>query len=255
MKAFTIGLIIAAWYIAANPHKAHPQSPNLVLTAAATPGYPAGQAPSLTLSSDSTAPWKCFTVSGSASTYNVIWAESSGTSGGIYFGSITVSTSGAPAPAPVPVAPSDLPIATLTTAVSGAVASVDQATATKMGDTYEALAKSVDTGVIVSPLQLQLATGTQLLANFTSPELVSLSKVTAAVNGWVDAQQCSGKLSGDRIDRYATAYHAIARALKHGMLAPTPAKEPGTQKPGQSPAASSPCASGKCPVPRQRVRR
>ena len=238
---------------------AHGQTPNLVVSAG-----PTGQGPSLTVSSDSNSPWKCFTVSGGSGTYNVVWAESNGTTGGIYFGSIATSTSGQPAPGPVPTPPSDLPLGTLTTAVSAAVAGVDTAAATKMGNTYEALAKGVDSGVIVSPLQLQLATGTQLLANFSSPELVSLSKVTAAVNGWVDAQQCSGKLSPDHMEKYSRSYHATAAALgtktapaasKTGNSTPAAKADPDTahktdgttdQLPGQSP-----CKDGHCSVPGQ----
>jgi hypothetical protein len=239
---------------------ARADTPHLVVSAG-----PTGQAPSLTVSSDSNASWKCFTVSGSSSgTYNVVWAESNGTTGGIFFGSIAVGTSGAPAPGPAPTPePTDLPIGTLTTAVSAAVAGVDQATAVKMGDTYEALAKSVDTGVIVSPLQLQLATGTQMLANFNSNELASLKNVTAAVAGWMDAQQCCGKLTSDRMDKYSRSYHATAAAIRPNATAPaasktgnsTPAakadpptvpKDTTGQLPGQSP-----CANGKCPVPSQ----
>ena len=241
---------------------AHGQTPNLVVSAGST-----GQASSLTVSSDSAAPWKCFTVSGGSGAYNVIWAESNGTTGGIYFGAITTSTSGPGAiPAPTPPAPADLPIGTLTTAVSAALSGVDKATATKMGDTYEALAKSIDTGVIVSPLQLQLATGTHLLANFNSTELASLKNVTAAVTGWMDAQQCCGKLSADRMDRYAMAYHATAAAIRPNATAPA-ASKPGNSTPAakvdcpdtvpgvayerEQLPGQSPCANGKCPKPAQ----
>ncbi len=238
---------------------AHGQTPNLVVSAGST-----GQAPSLTVSSDSQSPWKCFTVSGGSGTYNVVWAESNGTTGGIFFGTIATSTSGpgVPGPAPAPT-PTDLPIAALTTAVSAAVAGVDQATAVKMGDTYEALAKGVDSGVIVSPLQLQLATGTQLLANFNATELISLSKLTAAVNGWVDVQQCSGKLTPDHMDKYSRSYHAVGKAL--GAKTAPAATKPSTSKPvaaaetatgmvdGRSPLpAQSPCADGKCKMPAER---
>ena len=157
-----------------------------------------------------------------------------------------------------------MPIGTLTTAVSAAVTGVDQATAVKMGNTYEALAKGVDSGVIVSPLQLQLATGTQLLANFSSPELVSLSKVTAAVNGWVDAQQCSGKLTPEHMDKYSKSYHAAAAAL--GTKPAPAASKPGNSTPAakvdcpitapiahereQLPGQSA-CKDGHCPLPAQ----
>jgi hypothetical protein len=136
-----------------------------------------------------------------------------------------------------------------------------------MGDTYEALAKSLDNGVITSPLQLNLATGTQLLANFNSAELASLNKVTAAVNGWVDAQQCAGKLTSDHMEKYSTSYHAAAAAIRPNKTAPAASKPvnstsaakagPDTvilqhdriQLPGQSP-----CASGHCPAPASRPR-
>jgi hypothetical protein len=169
-----------------------------------------------------------------------------------------------------PAPATDLPIGTLTSSVSAAAAGVDQATAAKMGSTYEALAKGIDNGVIVSPLQLQLATGTQLLASFSSPELVSLSKLTAAVNGWVDAQQCSGKLTPEHMETYSRTYHAIASAL--GTQTSPAASKPGNRETGTSgsPAAKvdcpntapvvhereqlpakSPCANGHCPLPAQ----
>ena len=241
--------------------QARGQTPNLVVSAGST-----GQAATLTISSDSTSPWKCFTVSGGSNAYNVVWAESNGTTGGIYFGSIATSSSGpgaVPAPQPPPT-PTDLPIGTLTTALATAVAGVDQATVLKMGNTYEALAKSVDSGVIVSPLQLQLATGTHLLANFNAAELASLKNVTAAVTGWMDAQQCAGKLTPDRMDKYSRSYHATAAALGSKTTAPA-ATKPGTSKTaaatetatgmvdGRSPLpGQSPCANGKCPVRRGR---
>ncbi len=221
------------------------QTPNLVVSAG-----PSGQAPTLTISSDSQNPLKTFTVSGGSGQYNVVWAESSGTAITIYSGTIVTATSASAGPV-TPPAPADLPIGTLTTAVSAAVTGVDQATAVKMGNTYEALAKSIDTGVVVSPLQLQLATGTQLLANFNSAELASLSKVSAAVNGWVDAQQCANHLSADHMEKYSAVYHAVGKGLGAKNL--TRISNLKLDVPN-----GSPCADGKCPlqdVPVMRTRR
>ena len=237
---------------------AHGQTPNLVVSAGST-----GQAPNLSITSDSQSPWKCFTVSGGSGSYGVIWAESNGTTGAIYFGSIATSSTGPGAIAPAPA--TDLPLGTLTTAVSAAISGVNQVTAVKMGDTYEALAKGIDSGVIVSPLQLQLATGTQLLANFNSTELDSLKKVTAAVNGWVDAQQCCGKLTADHMEKYSRSYHAAAAAMgtKAAPAAGKPVNSTTAAKVDcthTAPALAhereqfpvqSPCADGHCPMPTQ----
>lgn len=261
-------LIAIAFYYAAFPHKSHGQTPNLVVSAGTQ-----NLAPTLTITSDSTMPWKGFSISGgapgtsgSAGNYGVIWAESNGTTGGIYFGTIQTSSSG-PAALPGPVTPpaptNDLPIGTLTTAVSASIATVDQATATTAATTYESLAKSVDTKVIVSPLQLQLATGTQLLANFTSDQLGDLKNVTAAVAGWLDAQQCAGKLTADRMDKYSTAYHAIAQAIKPGVVTAAAVKITGVPpiaaaraEPKQAPTKpKSACENGQCPMPRWGRRR
>ena len=160
------------------PRSLYAQTPSLVVSAGTQ-----NLAPTLTVTSDSAMPWKAFTVSGGSGNYGVIWAESNGTTGGIYFGNIVTSSSGPaalPGPTPPP-APSDLPIAALSTAVSAAVSTVDPTVAGTMAVTYEGLAKSIDTGVISSPLQLQVVTGTQLLTNFTSDQLAAAKPLTAAV--------------------------------------------------------------------------
>jgi hypothetical protein len=225
------------------------QTPNLVVSAGST-----GQATSLTVTSDSTNPWKCFTVTGGSNQYNVIWAESTGTSGGIYFGSIATSSSGSAGP--VTPAPSDLPLGALATAVSSSLTAVDAATATTVANAYESLAKGIDSGTIVSPLQLQLATSAQLLS-LTSDQLTACNGFIRAVNSWVDAQQSAGRLAAAHMDRYAKTYHAIAQAVKPGTVTPPPASsakvpmaaaEPWKVAPPQ-PAGNSPCASGHCPMP------
>jgi hypothetical protein len=126
---------------------------------------------------------------------------------------------------------------------------VDPTEAATLATTYESRAKGIDTGVIVSPLQLQLATGTQLLANFTADQLATFKGFTNVVTGWLDAQQCAGKLTADRMDKYSTAYHAVARAIKPSTPAPAPTK-PGTSKPAAA-VDTSPCANGHCPAPTQ----
>ena len=88
MKRFALLLVALSAFIL--PPSSFGQTPHLVVSAGT-----AGQASSLTITSDTAAPWKCFTLSGgSAGQYNVIWAESNGTSGGIFFG--TVATSARP---------------------------------------------------------------------------------------------------------------------------------------------------------------
>jgi hypothetical protein len=238
-------------------HSLSAQSPDLVVTAG-----PTGQAASLTVTSDSPSPWKCFTVSGSAGQYNVTWAESNGTTGGIYFGTIALGTSASVGPVTPPAPSADLPIGALTTAVSAAIATVPSDQAATMATTYESLAKSIDTHLIVSPLQLQLATGTQLLANFNADQLATFKSFTTVVTGWLDAQQCAAKLTSDRMDKYASVYHAIAQAIKPGTVTPAPGA-PGTPglpatsaKPpmrtsDQAPAGNSPCANGQCPAQSQ----
>jgi hypothetical protein len=224
------------------------QTPNLVVSAG-----PTGQASSLTITSDGANPLKTFTVSGGSGQYNVTWAESNGTAIAIYTGTITTAASGTPAPTPPPV--NDLPIGTLTTAVSASLTAVDAATAATVANSYETIGKAIDAGTIVSPLQLQLATSAQLLS-LTSDQLNACKPFIAAVTGWLDAQQCAARLTPDHMDRYAIAYHAIAAVIKPGIVtppaasakAPSPAANPG------GPAApaivpKSPCANGQCPAP------
>ena len=128
------------------------------------------------------------------------------------------------------------------------MATVDPAAATSIANAYESLGKAIDAGTIVSPLQLQLATSAQLLT-FTSDQLATFKGFIAAVNGWMDGCQCSGKLTPDRMDQYAKAYHAIAATLKTTPVAPSSTK-PGTSKPAAA-VDTSPCANGHCPVPTQ----
>jgi hypothetical protein len=220
--------------------------PNLVITAGS-----ANLAPTLTLNSDSAMPWKAFSVlsSGTAGT-NILWAESNGTTGGIYFGSVTTSTSG-PALAPVgppPPAPSDLPINTLTTAATAAIAGLPAEQVAKMAAFYENLGTAIDKGVIVSPLQLQIGTGTQLLSVFSADELRGFKNLTTAVDGWMDAQQCANKLTADRMDKYARTYHAVAAALGANVArgAGSVARDT-THDP--RPTTHAPCPDGKCPAP------
>ena len=230
------------------------QSPNLVVSAG-----PTGQAPTLTITSDSANPLKTFTVSGGSSgQYNVVWAESSGTAITIYSGTITTAASGTTAPPPPPV--NDLPIGTLTTAVSASLTNVDAATAATVANSYETIGKAIDAGTIVSPLQLNLATSAQLLA-LTSDQLTACKGFIAAVNGWIDAQQCSARLTPDHMDRYARTYHAIAQAVKPGTVTPpapaakvpSPAESPKLAPP--KPAGKSPCENGQCPAFQFRRRR
>ena len=246
---------------------AHGQAPNLVVSAGTS-----GQASTLTVTSDSQSPWKCFTVSGSAGQYNVIWAESNGTTGGIYFGTIALGTSASVGPVTPPAPSADLPIGALTTAVSAAIAAVPSDQAATMATTYESLAESIDTHLIVSPLQLQLATGTQLLANFNADQLATFKSFTTVVTGWLDAQQCAAKLTSDRMDKYASVYHAIAQAIKPDTVTPQPAPPATSAKPPMrtsdhapsaklpspaespklappKPVGNSPCANGQCPAP------
>jgi hypothetical protein len=233
----------------------HAQTPNLIVSAGST-----GQASSLTVTSDSQSPWKCFTVTGGSGQYNVIWAESTGTSGGIYFGTIATSSSGSAGPVTPPPAPNDLPIGTLTTAVSASLTAVDAATAATVANSYETIGKAIDAGTIVSPLQLQLATSAQLLS-LTSDQLTACKGFIAAVTGWLDAQQCAARLTPDHMDRYAKAYHAIAAAIKPVTVTGVPpigtpaasAKVPSPAEPKLAPpkpvVGNSPCANGQCPAP------
>lgn len=229
------------------------QTPNLVVSAG-----PTGQAPTLTITSDSANPLKTFTVSGGSGQYNVTWAESNGTAIAIYTGTITTGASGTPAPTPPPV--NDLPIGTLTTAVSASLTAVDAATAATVANSYETIGKAIDAGTIVSPLQLQLATSAQLLS-LTSDQLTACKGFIAAVTGWLDAQQCAARLTPDHMDRYAKAYHAIAAAIKPVTVTGVPpigtpaasAKVPSPAEPKLAPpkpvVGNSPCANGQCPAP------
>jgi len=248
MKRFLLLLFALCFLLATHCPLLPAQTPNLVLSAGTT-----GQASTLTIGSDSARAWKRFAVTGgSAGTYTVISAEhGSGDDGGIYYYTVVVSAGTAnPGPNPPPgPSPSDLPIGTLTVACSAAVAGVDANLTGKMAVTYEGLARSIDNGLIVSPLQLQLATGTQLLASFDADQLSTMQKLTAVISGWLDAQQCAGKLTADGIGKYATAYHAIAQAIRPGV--------PAANKPPELPAKPaipnmSPCANGRCPLPARR---
>jgi len=255
-----IGLVVAAWYLGMFPHLLHGQTPSLVVSAGS-----GNLANSLSLTSDSAMPWKAFTVSGGTpGSYNLIWAESNGTVGGIYFGSISTSSSGpaaVPAPGPAPAPAADLPLAALQTAASAAIAGVPAADVAAMANTYEALAKQVDAGTIVSPLQLQLATGTHLLASFNADQLATFKQFTAAVCGWLDAQQCAGKLTADRMDRYSRSYHAVAAALgvkpaaAAGYVVAPVAPHRGETAPAvqksEVRSQKSKCPDGKCPAPDQ----
>jgi hypothetical protein len=222
------------------------QTPNLTISAGT-----ASVGSGLAITSDSPRTWKRFAVTSGSSggAWSIVSAEhGTGDDGGIYFYTLTVSAgSSSPLPGPGPVTPpapvNDLPIGTLTTACTAAVAGIPADAAGKMADTYEALAKSIDTGVIVSPLQLQLATGTQFLANFDAPGLAAFQNLTTAVNGWLDAQQCAGRLTPDTMDKYAAAYHAIAKAIKPDTVTP-----PAASAKTPSAAGKSPCADGKCPT-------
>ena len=225
---------------------AHPsaQTPNLIVTA--VPAGNTGQAPTLTVTSDSQATWKAFVITaGTVGNYQVLWAESNGTTGGIYTGAITTSTSSLTNPA-VPPAPSvDLPLEALTKNVNASVAGVDPAIVATAANSYEALARQIDQKTIASPLQLQVVTGTQLLASFNSDQIAALKVFNTSVAGWIDAQQCVGKLRADKMDGYAAAYHAIAKALQPGTVTAKPATV--TVAPPK-PTAAPPCKNGQCPA-------
>ena len=133
-----------------------------------------------------------------------------------------------------------------------------------MANSYETIGKAIDAGTIVSPLQLNLATSAQLLA-LTSDQLTACKGFIAAVNGWIDAQQCSARLTPDHMDRYARTYHAIAQAVKPGVTVtgvppvgpPAAAAETPKLAPPK-PAGKSPCENGQCPKTEQptwRIRR
>jgi len=224
------------------------QTPNLILSAGT-----AGQASSLGITSDSARAWKRFAISGgSAGTWNVVSAEhGTGDDGGIYYYTLTVAAGSASLPpSPVPLPPSsDLPIGSLSTAVSAAIAGVDPAILTMMANSYEALAKQIDAGTIVSPMQLQVATGTQLLTNFSADQLASFKGFNTAVAGWLDAQQCAGKLTAESMTKYATVYHAIAAAVRPIKSAASAKPPRGSGAPAEAPKAESPCAKGQCPAP------
>jgi ABC-type uncharacterized transport system involved in gliding motility auxiliary subunit len=139
-----------------------------------------------------------------------------------------------------------------------------------MADVYDGLGKSIDGAIIVSPLQLQIATGTQLLTVFSADQLASFKNLTTVVNGWMDGQQCAGKLTADRMDRYSATYHAVAKAIRPGTVtppassakAPSPAETPKAKEPAPKEAPPKPktaCENGQCPLndaqPRWRWRR
>jgi hypothetical protein len=218
---------------------AHGQAPNLVVTAG-----PTGQAPALTVTSDSANSWKCFTVSGSGGQYNVVWAESTGTSGGIYFGTIVASTSGGAGPVTPPAPVETLPIGALTASVSAAVAGVDGPTVSALASGFETLANQVDAGAITNPTQLYLSLGVEALA-LTAPQRTAVTPLTTAVKAWLNAQQTAGKLSEEKMPDYARVFHAIAKALKPGTVTPAAAAIP--KETPANPVGASPCASGHCP--------
>jgi hypothetical protein len=243
--------------------KIHAQTPSLIVTAGST-----GQASTLTITSDSQLPWKCFTVSGGSGSYGVIWAESNGTSGGIYFGTITTAASGNAGPVTPPAPVNDLPIAALTTSVSAAVANVDDATASAAAILYETIAKEVDAGAITTPTQLYLSTGVQVLA-LTAEQRTAVQPLTTAVAAWFNAQQTAGKLTEEKMADYSRVFHAVAAAIRPNKTAPAasksgnstpaakvdcantaPAGYEGKQLPGQSA-----CANGQCPMPKWGRRR
>ncbi len=242
------------------------QSPNLVVSAGST-----GQASSLTVTSDSQSPWKCFTVSGGSGQYNVVWAESNGTTGGIYFGTIALGTSAGPVTPPQPA--DTLPIGALTASVSAAVAGVDDGTVIAASSCYETLAKEIDAGAITSPTQLYLSLGVQTLA-LTDAQRTAAAPLTTAVKSWLNAQQTAGKLDETKMADYSRVFHAIAKTLKPtqgtGCPAVTPpaasakvpsrtasqapsAKVPSPAEPKLAPpkpvVGNSPCANGQCPAP------
>ncbi len=97
-------------------------------------------------------------------------------------------------------------------------------------------------------MQLQLATGTQLLANFDATQLGTFKSFTAAVTGWLDAQQCSGKLTAEDLGKYSTVYHAIAAAIRP---IPLPTAKISGVPPLPQATGKSPCADGHCPLPAQ----
>ncbi len=239
-----IMLIALCWCFAARA-----QTPGLVVSASAS-----GLTPSLVITSNSSMPWKGFTVlNQSNGTVGVLWAESDGASGGIYYGNVALSvTAAGSSVAPRPAPATDLPLSTLSQATVAAIAGIPADEVTKMAAGYEALATQVDAGTIVSPLQLQLATGTHLLASFDAKSLESFKGFTAAVAGWIDAQQCAGKLTPEHMEKYALVYHAIASGLHPGIAPP---QKVGTSKPNPPAAGPSPCANGHCPNPETPRRR
>jgi len=214
------------------------QAPNLVVSASGS---------QLGVSSDSRSTWKQFTVTGgSAGVYNVLWAESSGTAGGIYTATLTVSAAVAVSPSIVPTPADTLPIGALTASVSAAAAGIDAATLGAAAATYETLAKEVDAGAIVTPVQLYLSMGVQTLG-LSDAQRTAATPLMAAVKTWLNQQQTAGKLDDTKMPDYARALHAVAKTLSGGYtIAPA---APHLMEPAIAP--NSPCANGKCPLPAQ----
>ena len=259
MKAVAAALILIAWYLAINPHKAHPQTPQPNLTISAGTAVNGGSG--LVLSSDSSRPWKRFAVtSGSAGQWSIVSAEhATGDDGGIYFYTVT-ATAGTVTPGPVnpPPAPDTLPIDTLTASLATAAANIDAASLTAMAQGYDAVAQQIDAGAITSPTQLYLVTGVQILS-LTADQRTAVQPVTTIVAAWLNAQQVAGKLDETKMPDYSRVLHAIAKAIRPVTMpkpatpkrgtepAPAEVAEPKLAPP--KPAGKSPCADGHCPAP------
>ncbi len=259
-----IALVVACWYLGMFPHYLHGQTvPNLVVSAGS-----GNLAPNLNVTSDSALSWKAFSVtSGTPGSYQVLWAESDGTTGGIYVGTVSTSATAVGIVNPAPPPADTLPIAGLTSTVSAAAAGIDAGAVTAMSAGYETLAKEIDAGAISSPTQLYLAAGVQLLALSDSAR-TALQPVTNTVKAWLNAQQTAKKLDETRMKDYARVLHAVAAALKPtqstGCPAVTPAagyvRAPTSAHVGETPpprltpslatgSTTGQCPNGKCPAP------
>jgi len=228
-------LVIGAWYLGMFPHLVRGQTPSLTVTGGS----------GLSIASSGGSTWQQYAVTGSsAGVYNIVWAESNGTTGGIYTATVSLSPVLPFSPSSVaPPPPADtLPIAALTASATASVAGVDAATVAAAATGYETLAKEVDAGAIATPTQLYLSLGVQLLA-LTDAQRTAVGPLNLAVKGWLNAQQTAGKLDETKMADYARAFHAIARAITPGTV--TPAASVKTPSPA---AAASPCANGQCPT-------
>jgi hypothetical protein len=204
-----------------------------------------------TIATDTARPWKRYlAIAGSdGRSWTLVAAEhGSGDDGGLWLYHVHITPYGEPTPAPPinppgpPPAPDDLPLAELR-AIKPQGLPADEAQ--KLAAVYAALADQIGSD-IKTPQQLLLATKTQYLAIFTAPGRLDAWKTwIAPVHAWIDAQQTAGKLAGDKLDRYATVYRALAEILRAVKAADSVPWQP-------IPIRSEPCncPGGVCPSER-----